>query len=206
MRYLELLHQKCIWQSNVYHFKEQALIKHEYNAFGNEILTTQFGTKFVCENWDVYRKPEQQLEALTQLAKYPTCKDDRVTQSQYYPSGKLKRETSSAIPYYDDEKSGVAAPVTRKKYDRFGDLVYEAKLLSPGKWAEKAIWRDASGLPVLEIDENRYVKQYIRDANGMFNINWNFPMHYPISPSSICAVFISNLIKKCWTVWKKTRN
>lgn len=138
--------------------KESAVIYYEYNSFSQVIEEYRYANPIKIDI-NKYQDISNFNENVSELQLLPRSVNDRVKHYSYYPSGKVKSIKSNPILYYVDGKTGVEEPETMFAYNKFGDCIYQSRLISPNNFAEKFRWFDAGKL-IFEVDENKYVTYY----------------------------------------------
>lgn len=142
---------------------EHILTKYTYNAFGQKDSEHSYAAP-VNMDFTAYR--ENMLIDLKPLLKHPASAQDRIKKYEYDASGENAEIKSAEVFYYSEDKSGIAEPKTKYAYNSFGEVIYEAKLIRPGVYAETYKWRDAGGKIIAQVNENNYLTLYERNANG----------------------------------------
>lgn len=152
--------------------------EYTYDAFDDQVTLKRYANP-IDAGALVGRDPLKAFtvsEMVTLSGQVASTADDRLIQSEFDVLGRKWRVTQPAAFSFDSTQTGAAAsldnvsPVTVLTFDAYGAVVRESRLASPNAtapvWEDTHYYYDARGDKRAEIDPERYLTTWDRDAYG----------------------------------------
>ena len=149
---------------------EGAVIKYEYNTFGNVRCKIRYATALHDINLTDYAQTG--LTAAIIVQHLTSSANDLISETTYDHRGlSVSVKTNEVFYYIPDSQAprfGTARPETRYRYNAAGQQIYTAVLVDPQKniWTETITWFDRNGHKIATSDEIYRVKRLQIDAFG----------------------------------------